>query len=65
LGQDLDNLSRKRLERTSLGTTVPTDNEKLTLFMGATFSLALLLGYALFHLRNQSARNPWSRCRII
>ena len=27
-------------KRTSLGTTVPTDNEKLTLFTGATFSLA-------------------------
>jgi hypothetical protein len=28
-------------KRTSLGTTVPTDNEKLTLFTGATFSLAI------------------------
>src|SRR5229473_1410037 len=28
-------------KRTSLGTTVPTDNEKLTLLMGATFSLAI------------------------
>jgi hypothetical protein len=27
-------------KRTSLGTTVPTDHEKLTLFTGATFSLA-------------------------
>jgi hypothetical protein len=27
-------------KRTSLGTTVPTDNEKLTLLIGATFSLA-------------------------
>jgi hypothetical protein len=28
-------------KRTSLGTTVPTDNEKLTLFNGATFSRAI------------------------
>jgi hypothetical protein len=28
-------------KRTSLGTTVPTDNEKLTLFTGAAFSLAI------------------------
>ena len=28
-------------KRTSLGTTVPTDNEKWTLFIGATFSLAI------------------------
>src|SRR5260370_7733408 len=28
-------------KRKSLGTAVPTDNEKLTLFMGATFSLAI------------------------
>jgi hypothetical protein len=28
-------------KRTSLGTTAPTDNEKLTLFAGATFSLAI------------------------
>jgi hypothetical protein len=28
-------------KRTSLGTTVPTDNEKLTLLSGATFSLAI------------------------
>jgi len=28
-------------KRTSLGTTVPTDNEKFTLFTGAAFSLAI------------------------